>query len=236
MPQVSEHRIFKAFEHASYNIKNEGKEGKLLPTDLFEVLKNYAGDRELPYYSLTANGVRFSQFVGALQVGKYCVEVLPKIDRYSNNEKSAQRVLIEMLRQSGFITVKTPTESNLRLKQNFILETYVKMFLDETWKLLHEGLIKGYHNEEENKFALKGRLIFNKHIINNYTHDERFFVRYTTYDREHPLNRILFKALILINKLSISHDVLTSSKVLLSSFPEMKDIIVSDEIFRKNFV
>ena len=233
MTLFNKNNVFKAFEHASYNILNIGREGKLLPEELFKALKSYAGDKELPWYTLTANGVRFHQFVGALQIGKYCIEVLPKIDRLQNNEVSAQKVLIEMLKQSGYITVKTPTESNLKLKQNFILETYVQMFLDETWQIIHRGLIKFYHNEEGNNYSLKGNLVFNKHINKNNTHAERFYVRFNTYDREHPLNRVLYKTLLLISKLSINQEAIAGSKAQLDLLPELNDIKVNDEFFWK---
>ena len=36
--------VFQAFEYASYNTKNEGKEGKKLPGDLYESLKTFAGE------------------------------------------------------------------------------------------------------------------------------------------------------------------------------------------------
>jgi len=225
--------VFQAFEHASYNTKNEGKEEKLLPPDLFEALKSFAGEKELTWFTLTANGVRFHQFVGALQIGRYCIEVLPKIDRYKNSETLAQRVLIDMLRQSGYISVKTPTESSLRLKQNFILETYVQMFLEETWQLIHRGLVKYYHKEEGNKNSLKGSLIFSKHINKNNVHAERFYVRFSTYDREHPLNRVLYKTLLLISELSINQEITSSSKAQLALLPKLNDIAVSDEFFRK---
>jgi 5-methylcytosine-specific restriction enzyme subunit McrC len=231
--QSKKNIVFQAFEHASYNTKNEGREGKLLPLDLFEALKSFAGDKELSWFTLTANGVRFHQFVGALQIGKYCIEVLPKIDRYRSNEILAQRVLIDMLRQSGFISVKTPTESSLRLKQNFILETYVQMFLEETWQLIHKGLVKHYHKEEGNKNSLRGSLIFSKHINKNNVHAERFYVRFSTYDREHPLNRVLYKTLLLISELSINQETNSSSKAQLALLPELNDILVNDEFFGK---
>ena len=66
---------------------------KMLPEKMFEALKTYAGDKELPWYTLTANGIRFHQFVGAIQIGNYCIEILPKVDRYQKNEQSAQKVL-----------------------------------------------------------------------------------------------------------------------------------------------
>lgn len=233
MNQSKKNIVFQAFEHASYNTKNEGREGKLLPPDLFEALKSFAGEKELTWFTLTANGVRFHQFVGALQIGRYCIEVLPKIDRYRNSETLAQRVLIDMLRQSGFISVKTPTESSLRLKQNFLLETYIQMFLEETWQLIHKGLVKYYHKEEGNKNSLKGSLIFGKHINKNNVHAERFYVRFSTYDREHPLNRVLYKTLLLISELSINQETTASSKAQLALMPELIDILVSDEFFRK---
>jgi 5-methylcytosine-specific restriction enzyme subunit McrC len=233
LTNFKENNVFQAFEHASYNTRNEGSEDKKLPQDLFDALKSFAGDKDLQWYTFTANGVRFHQYVGALQIGRYCIEVLPKIDRYSNDETLAQKVLIDMLRQSGCITVKSPTESNLKLKQNFILETYVKMFLDETWQLIHKGLVKCYHKEEGNENSLKGRLIFNKHINKNNIHAERFYVRFSTYNREHPLNRVLYKTLHLISNLSISPEASASSRAQLDSLPELKEIKVSDEFFGK---
>ncbi len=167
------------------------------------------------------------------RLGSTAIEVLPKVDRYQQDESSAQRILIEMLRQSGFISVKSPTESNLRLKNNFILETYIQMFLKETWNLIHKGLVKTYYVEEGNKYALKGSLVFSKNIQKNNIHAERFYVRHTTYDREHPLNRILHKTLNLVSRLQVSNDTVTDIQVLQIYFPELRDISVSDEFFRR---
>lgn len=100
-------KVFRVFEHSSYNTRNPGREGKILPEELFAALKDFAGERDLPWYSLTANGVRFHQYVGAIQIGKYCVEVLPKIDRGRQNEEPAQTVLINMLKQCGYFSVNT---------------------------------------------------------------------------------------------------------------------------------
>jgi len=233
LEEKKENTVFQAFEHASYNIRNEGREGKILPEKIFDALKMYAGEKDLPWYTLTANGVRFNQYVGAIQIGKYCIEVLPKIDRYKKDEQSAQKVLIDMLRQSGYISVKTPTESDLRLKQNFILETYVEMFLNETRQILHRGLVKYYHREEGNNNSLKGSLVFNQQIRKNNIHAERFYVRFSIYDREHPLNRILYKTLLMIGNLSISQEIMANAKAQLCLFPDLKDITISSDFFNR---
>lgn len=233
MYRSSPNNVFRAFEQSSYNTKNEGKEGKILPEELFNALKNFAGDRNLPWYTLTANGVRFNQYVGAIQIGSYCVEVLPKIDKHSCHDLSAQRVLLEMLRQAGYISVQTPTESSLKLKQNYILEAYIRMFLDESWVLTHRGLVKYYHKEEGNLKCLKGSLLFNKHFHENIIHAERFYSRYSTYDRSHPLNRILYKTLKLIGVLPVDQEVKESAKAQIDLFPELEDISIHVELFRK---
>lgn len=232
MPNQNKNNVFQAYEYASYNTFSEGREGKKLPEGLYEALKNYLGERELPYYDLTARGVRFKQFVGAIQIGKYCVEVLPKIDRI-NNTGEAQKILISMLRQAGLIEIKTPTESNLRIKHNYILEAYINMFLEECETLIHRGLIKTYRKEENNLTALRGNIIFSKQITRNLVLAERFYVSYTSYDRQHSLNRVLFKTLNLISQFDVGSEIQYKSAKLKFYFPEMADIKVSEEFFTK---
>ncbi len=226
-------KVFRVFEHSSYNTRNPGREGKVLPEELFAALKDFAGDRDLPWYSLTANGVRFHQYVGAIQIGKYCVEILPKIDRGLQNEEPAQSVLINMLKQCGYFSVNTPTESDLKLRNNFILEVYIKMFLDEVRDLMHRGLVKHYYKTEGNNNYLKGSLLFNKHIHRNLIHAERFYSRHTIYDRDHFLNRILRKTLKVITRLPVSSEATGTARNLLSLFPELGDIEVNDDLFDK---
>ena len=226
-------KVFRVFEHGSYNTRNPGREGKILPEELFTALKDFAGDRDLPWYSLTANGVRFHQYVGAIQIGKYCVEILPKIDRGLQNEEPAQSVLINMLKQCGYFSVNTPTESDLKLRNNFILEVYIKMFLNEVRDLMHRGLVKHYYKTEGNNNYLKGSLLFNKHIHRNLIHAERFYSRRTIYDRDHFLNRILRKTLKVITRLPVSSEATGTARNLLSLFPELGDIEVNDDLFDK---
>lgn len=205
----------------------------MLPVPLFNALKEFAGDKELPYYTLTANGVRFHQYVGALQIGPYCIEVLPKIDRVVSDESLAQKVLIDMLRQAGFINVKTPTEATLRLKRNIILDAYIRMFFDELWQIIHKGLVKYYRKEEANRFTLKGRLMFSRHLVLNIHNAERFFVRFSVYDKEHPLNRVLYKTLRLLSSMSLRQEMDSEAKMLLNALPDLGDIEVSEDFFTK---
>ena len=227
---MKNNNVFRAFEFASYNYLNEGKEGKKLPEELYNALRNYSGEKELPYYSLTANGVRFKNYVGALQIGKWTVEVLPKIDR-EIPEASVQPLLIQMLRQAGMLITHTPSYAELKLKHNYILDAYIQLFLEETRAIVRKGLIKKYRKEEENCFSLKGTLNFNKHVTKNLIHAERFYVRHTIYDKEQILNNILFKTLKLLLSLPLQSKQVLDIRGILLAFPELPDINVSGELF-----
>ena len=134
------------FEHEWIRTDKLNYRGIKLPETCYQALCSYYGDKGVPYFELIHNGVKFCEFVGVIQTGKYTVEILPKADKSSGmgEENKWQRVLIQMLKQSGEFPVEAPSTSNLNLQQNSILDLYIRLFLDQTRKLIYEGLIKKY--------------------------------------------------------------------------------------------
>ena len=205
-----------------------------LPIDddrLLSALEAFYGQKGVPYFDLVRGGVRFKQFVGVIQVGAYTIEVLPKIDKQENENDVWQAVLIDMLRQSGMVKSDAPTSANLKLKSNSILEVYFEMFITECEYILHRGLIKRYRKKEGNRNALKGSLVFGKHISQNITHKERFYVNYSDYDVEHLINQILLKTIHLIALCSQSIVLKSRIANLLINFPELETISVNSKTF-----
>jgi 5-methylcytosine-specific restriction enzyme subunit McrC len=129
--------------------------------------------------------------------------------------------------------VKTdaPTSANLKLKSNSILELYFEMFISECEYILHRGLIKRYRKKEGNRNALKGSLVFSKHISQNITHMERFYVNYTDYDVQHLINQILLKTIHLIAQCSKSIVLKSRIASLLINFPQLDPISVNATTF-----
>jgi 5-methylcytosine-specific restriction enzyme subunit McrC len=138
-----------------------------------------------------------------------------------------------MLRQSGMIQTDAPSSANLRLKSNSILDLYIEQFISECEYLIHRGLIKRYRKIEGNRSSLKGAIVFGKHISQNITHKERFYVKHTTYDVHHLLNQILLKTIKLIVEISNATDLKSRVSSLLLYFPELSEISVSEALFER---
>lgn len=208
---------------------------KKITKDQFEALERYYGNGK-PFYKLVYNGVQFNEHVGVIQIGNTLIEVLPKADKTPHSktkDKKWRDLLIGMLQAVGSFSIKSTSSSNLKIKPNTILDLYFELFIKEVEYLLHNGLVKKYRKKEGNVTALKGSLQFGKHIQQNLIHQERFYVRHSTYDIEHTLHFILYKTIRLLKQINTNNDLHSRIGVLLLHFPEMPDIKISDSTFEK---
>ncbi|NDP21839.1 MAG: restriction endonuclease [Paludibacter sp.] len=230
MSKVKEHIV--VFEH---EILRVDKGDKKITPDQFEALERYYGDG-VPYYKLINKGVQFNEHVGVIQIGNILIEVLPKADKNAHSEtedKKWRDLLIGMLRAVGSFDIKSTSSSNLKIKPNTILDLYFELYVKEVEYLLHSGLVKKYRKKEANVTALKGSLQFAKHIQYNITHQERFYVRHITYDVDHTLHFIIYKALKFLKQINTNNDLHSRIGSLLLSFPEMPDVKVNEATFDK---
>ena len=210
----------------------------------FELLEKYI-ERQKPKKQKTylfessrnkgKNGIRFKQYVGVIVVKDLTIYVLPKADKdavETENELWRDRLTF-MLSQVYKLNVQTSTSTNLQWRPNMLLNIFLKKFLEEVDVLFNRGLIKTYRKTDDNRNALKGKLLFNKQITCNCVHQERFFVRYITYDYNHVLNRIIRQALMAIQNISNSSDIKGRAASLLFNFPELEEIPVTTELFSR---
>lgn len=218
---------FTVFEHEALRVGEKG-----FTETHRKALENYHGEG-CPYFSLIHRGVKFNEYVGVLQAGNFSVEVLPKADKdASGNKAQWQQFLLSMLRAAGLLPEATSTAA-LRLQPYSILELYMALFLGEARYLVQTGLVRQYRKTEGNSSALKGSLQFAAHLRHNLTHAERFYVRHTTYDRDHPHNALLRQTLELITRISLSPVLRSDANALLLDFPETKPVPVSESFFQK---
>ena len=168
-----------------------------------ESFRGTSSTERFPFYSLIHHGVQFNEYVGILTIGDTTIEVLPKADRVSVNDGSTadqfwRSKLIYMLSKVYKLSVHSPSSAITQVHAHAVLDVFLQKFLDEVQSLLHKGLTKCYHKTEGNRKSLKGKLLFTRNATLNAAHGERFYVKYTIYDREHILNRILHETLKII--------------------------------------
>lgn len=221
------------FEHQAIKL-NQEIDGVKFDLNTLRALQSYFGENGVPYFTLIHNGIRFNEYVGAIQVGNIVIEVLPKADNdfAGTFEKKRWRdILIDMLFAVGLFDIHAPSSSSLKLKSNSILDLYFELFINEVEYLLNSGLVKQYRNKEGNVNSLKGSLKFGKHIQQNLTHQERFYVSHTTFDVEHKLHFIIYKTIRLLKQINTNAAIHSRIGALLLNFPEMSDLNVSESIF-----
>ena len=225
---------FTVFEHDCLRI---GRGKQKLTNEQLEALQLFYGENGVPFYSLIHHGVRFNEYVGVIQVGKTVIEVLPKADKANPNDESVKttwrNVLISILHAVGIFDIHAPSNSNLRLRSNSILDLYFDLFIKEVEYLLHRGPVKKYRKTSGNRSALKGSIQFSKHISQNLVHQERFYVRHTIYDTQHDIHAILYKALKLLSFINTNVQLSSRLGTLLLDFPELYDIKISESLFDK---
>ncbi len=217
------------FEHDTIRT-NVGE--NCITDEQFKALKIYYA-KNSNYYRLEHNGVKFNQFVGVIQVGKTLIEVLPKTDKYDTDKSKWRNILIGMLRAAGNFDIKSTSSSKLKIKPNTILDLYFELFINEIEYLVHGGLVKQYRKKESNLHALKGSIQFGKQIQQNLTHEERFYVKHTTYDIEHLLHFIIYKTIRLLQHLNTNSALQSRIGNLMLNFPEMPDIKITETTFNK---
>ena len=217
-------KTIQVFEHERLTIHDKRKNGTINNSQLDKLLA-FNDNNDNKYFTAIRDGVKFTEFVGVIQIGGTTIEILPKSDKGDYN--IWHNVLLKMLAVCKKINLETVSDANLSRRHFSLLDLYFERFLNEVEKLLHKGLIKKYRSKTGNVFALKGQLQFAKNIQQNLVHQERFFTKHQTYDQEHLINQVLLKALNILSKL-VSNPFLTDNiKKLQLNFPEIKEINIT---------
>jgi 5-methylcytosine-specific restriction enzyme subunit McrC len=187
------------------------------------------------YFSLIKDGIQFKQYVGVFRVDDITVEILPKLDKLTddNEETSWQNLLYKMVRKSTGLKGHLTGFAPIKHQNDNFLDHYISHFLKEVDYLLRTGLIKKYHQKEGNITALKGRLNFSKQISKNLIHKERFYVNYSTYDQDNMFNQIIYKALQVAKRINNNSRLYSSIEGLLINFPQVKNIAINETMFNK---
>jgi len=223
--------IIQVFEHQILKVNGDNK----FDERHFNALKNYGYKTGEKYYSVGHKRIKFSNYVGVIQVKNLTIEILPKADSSDDNEKSKSKwhdALISMLQECKLIKLSSISNAKLKLKSASILDLYYEAFLTEAEKIVRQGLVKSYRNISENLNKVKGKINFTKHILKNYMHKEKFFVEHKVYDENNKFNQIILKALILLERLSNNPKYLIRIKKLLLDLENVREKNITSSWFK----
>lgn len=178
------------------------------------------------YFDVIADGIKFKQYVGVIQVSGLIIEIHPKADKNDKDNKW-RRVLLDMLQACGRLKANNSGYANVRRSHFNLLEVYFELYLNELSQLLHRGLVKQYRKQTGNVKALKGKLEFAGNVRHNLVHKERFYTTHQVYDKDHLLHQILYNALEIVTQFSKGTFLYDHCQRVLLDFPEVKRIIVT---------
>jgi 5-methylcytosine-specific restriction enzyme subunit McrC len=229
-------RLIQIFEHERLTLLENERNEYLLPKEL-EKLYDFNDKNNNEYFTGIRDGVKFTKYVGVIQIGSLTIEILPKADKkIQPNEADFNKwrnALLNMLAICRHIKVDSVSEASLNKRYYSLLELYFDLFLDEVIILLRQGLIKKYRKESSNTSALKGRILFSKNIQQNLIHQERFYTTHHVYDYEHTVNQILLKALNILSKIVTNSNINDRITRVKLDFPEIKEIEITKAHFDK---
>ena len=199
----------------------------------FDALVKWNEFHNNQYFKVGHRNVRSQNYVGVVQIDGLTIEILPKIDRSSQNKEDWQNALIEMLKATKNIKVKQVGNAQVNKQSIHLLDIYFEWYLNELQVLIHRGLIRQYYREQNNLPVLKGKLVFAKHISKNLVHKERFYTEHQTYERDHLIHQVLRKALDIVIRLSKGTYLYSQSKIVELDFPETSTIKVDQQTFNR---
>jgi len=217
----------KVFEYSQLPIN------ELFTEKHFDQMVKYNEMHANKYFNIGNKRVYFKNYVGVLQIGNLTIEILPKADKTEGENviNKWHNALVYMLHICGYLNIDSISQADLQIQKLTIIDLFYMAFLTEVKAIVHQGLIRKYRNNTDNRNFLKGRLIFSKHISQNHLHKEKFFTSAQIYDHDNLFNQILLKALRILRKNNKNNRFYTEVCNLLYCFDNITDIKITDGTF-----
>ena len=179
--------------------------------------------------------ISVNNYVGIIQMQNgYQVQVLPKIDFGTNQDKAfeeTKRVFLRMLRSMKDFPSKVFNDANLKMDRMTLYEIFINMYLQEVRSLVKHGIKSAYIEQEGNRKYYKGKLVVNEQIKQNTAHRERFYVRYDEYLVDRSENRLVKATLLKLQSLTSSAENQKEIRQLLTAF----ELVTPSTNYQKGF-
>ena len=192
--------------------------------------KSFIGDSNTTTDALELMGISFRKEIGKVITAKNyigvltfndgtAIEILPKIvSTVPEHSQRAKKLVVDMLRSLTNVSYKSLQVTNVDIEKMPLLDIFIRMFLDEVFRLVKHGLRSSYETIAENRSFFKGKILFSEQLKHNFSHKERTFTEFDEFTPNCPENRLVKSTLMLLYKQTHSSRNKTDIKTLLAAF------------------
>jgi 5-methylcytosine-specific restriction enzyme subunit McrC len=154
------------------------------------------------YFSSTWDGVKATQYCGALKVGDQTLTILPKIDKH--NDTANLRYLTYMLSYVYDLKVDESVAST-DTEKSPILELLISIFSRELIGEVEKGLYREYISVQDNLRVMRGRFLAGIDARTNFVRD-KIYCEYDEFSPDNSLNALLAYTVNVCRRMSKSDD------------------------------
>ena len=189
---------FREFQKIIYN-KN-----KKIFFKLKKYIKNNNLEDNYEFFKITKDVIVPQNFVGTIVLDDIQIEILPKIPLVENNIEAEKIRFLEILQSIDYFKEKIFSNSKIEITDTSILEIFIHLFIEEVEKIIKKGLIYRYVDKNENLNVFKGKLDINNHIKYNFSHKEKFFMKFDEFSVDSLENITIKLTIQKLKKISVN--------------------------------
>ena len=124
---------------------------------------------------------------------------------YSTNVNVAEKIrFLEILQNISYFKEKFFNNSKIAITDTSILEIFINLFIKEVEEIIEKGLLYNYIDKNENINVFKGKLDINNHIKYNFSHKEKFFMKFDEFSISSLENSIIKLTIQKLKKISVN--------------------------------
>lgn len=227
--------IYQITEYGSFIAGRQVNGYTTLPPATFEQLENFILSNTTSNDTQTTDALELMSISVKRGIGKIItaknyigvltfndgttIEILPKIvSTVPESSKRVKKLVVDMIRSLTNVSYKSLQVANVDIEKMPLLDIFIRMFLDEVFRLVKHGLRSCYETIAENRSFFKGKILFSEQIKHNFSHKERAFTEFDEFTPNCPENRLVKSTLMLLYKQTHSSRNKTDIKTLLAAF------------------
>lgn len=207
-------RIITVYEHDTLKIEHDSK--------LWKSILHFHSINGDKYFSIIFNGIKLKQYVGIIRFESTTIEILPKVDK--ENASSLRSILMEILVETNPLNLSRVGNSFQYLKRSSLIDYFFLLFLNQTEKLLHQGLTKKYGVLRINSETIRGKILFSDTLKRNAPFLHKHVQEKIDYNINNLENQIIKLTLKIIIRLSRTQSISNRAKELHKTFEQVSDI------------